>query len=86
MRCATRPSSRAGVFAFYVVPFLSLGWDGSPLHQANAQFALAGAMSPATIARLWTDPVVLEGHWWLLGLLWIPALVVAVVLARRGAA
>ncbi len=75
----------AGVFAFYVVPFLILGWDRSPLHQANAQFALAGAMSPATVARLWTDPVVLGGHWWLLGLLWIPALVVAAVLARRGA-
>ncbi|MGE5229321.1 MAG: glycosyltransferase 87 family protein, partial [Deltaproteobacteria bacterium] len=75
----------AGVFAFYVVPFFILGWDGSPLHQANSQFALAGAMSPATIARVWTDPVVLDGHWWLLGLLWIPSLVIATVLVRRGA-
>ena len=74
----------AGVVAFYVLPFFVLGWDASPLRQANAQFALAGAMSPATIVRLWRDPVVLEGHWWLLGLLWVPALVVAALVARRG--
>jgi hypothetical protein len=64
-------------------PFLALGWDAIPLRHANAQLSMAGTMSPATIARLFRDPLVLEGHWWLLGLLWIPALLVAVLLSRR---
>ncbi len=75
----------AGLVTIYVVPFVALGWDASPFGSANAQMALAGAMSPASVARLWTDPVVLSGHWWLLGVAWVPALVAAVVLARRGA-
>ena len=74
----------AGAFVFYVLPFFVLGWDASPLRHANAQFSMVGTMSPATIVRLVRDPLLLEGHWWLLGLLWIPALAIAAVLARRG--
>jgi hypothetical protein len=73
----------AGVFAFYLLPFFVLGWDATPLLHANAQLSMAGTMSPATIVRLIHDPLVLEGHWWLLGLLWLPALAIAAVLARR---
>ena len=75
----------AGIVAIYVLPFVALGWDASPFGSANAQLALAGAISPASVARLWTDPVVLDGHWWLLGVAWVPALVAAVLLNRRGA-
>jgi hypothetical protein len=73
----------AGVFAFYVLPFLAFGWDAAPARSANAQLSMAGAMSYATIARLWRDPLVLEGHWWLLGILWVPALLAAALVARR---
>jgi dolichyl-phosphate-mannose-protein mannosyltransferase len=73
----------AGGSVFYVLPFLLLGWDASPVRAANAQFSMAGAMSLASVARLWRDPLVLQGHWWLLGVLWAPALAVAVVVALR---
>jgi len=76
----------AGALAFYVLPFVVLGWDVAPFGRANAQLALAGAMSPATLARLWTDPVILQGWWWLLGLAWLPAVVIAALVARRGPA
>jgi hypothetical protein len=75
----------AGVFAFYVLPFLALGWDATPVRTANAQFSMIGAMSYTAVARVWTDVLVLNGHWWLLGLLWMPALLVATLLARRRA-
>ena len=84
--CGTPPSSPAGAFVFYVLPFLALGWDASPARVANAQLSMAGAMSLSTIAQLWRDPLVLEGHWWLLGLLWAPALLVAVVAVALAAA
>jgi len=77
-----------GVLVFYVLPFLALGWDATPVRAANAQFSMIGAMSFTAVAGLWTDALVLEGHWWLLGLLWIPVLLVAAQLARgraRGA-
>jgi dolichyl-phosphate-mannose-protein mannosyltransferase len=72
-----------GGVVFYALPFLLLGWDASPLRAANGQFSMAGAMSLASLARLWQDPLVLPGHWWLLGVLWAPALAVAVVVALR---
>lgn len=80
----------AGVFVatvavLYVGPFLVFGWDASPLRAANAQLAMRGTMSLSTVARLFGAPVVAPGHWWALGLLWVPALLVATALARRGA-
>lgn len=74
----------AGVLTFYVLPFVVLGWDASPLSRANAQLSLSGAMSPATVASLWAGPLELRGHWWLVGLAWLPALAVVAVCARRG--
>jgi dolichyl-phosphate-mannose-protein mannosyltransferase len=71
----------SGVFAFYVLPFMLLGWDASPVRVANAQFSMAGAMSWAAVPRLWADPLTLHGHWWLLGVLWAPALAVAAAVA-----
>ena len=52
-----------GAFVFYVLPFLALGWDASPAHVANAQFSMIGAMSLTAVAHLWTDTLVLQGHW-----------------------
>ena len=74
----------AGVFAFYVAPFFVFGWDSSPVRQFNAHFIMSGAMSFMTVVRLVRDPLLMQGHWWLLGLLWIPALVVAVLALRTG--
>jgi hypothetical protein len=78
----------AAVFAaaaavLYILPFFAFGWDASPARVANAQFSMAGAMSYTTLARLWTGPLTLQGHWWLAGLAWVPAVAVAAVLARR---
>ena len=72
----------AGAFVFYVLPFLALGWDASPAHAANAQLSMIGAMSVTAVARLWAGTLALRGHWWLLGLLWAPALLVAAFVAR----
>jgi uncharacterized membrane protein len=74
----------AGAFTFYVAPFMVLGWDSSPLRHLNAQLAMSGTMSLMTVVRLVRDPLPLTGHWWFLGLIWIPALLVAVVVLRRG--
>ena len=73
-----------GIAVFYVLPFFALGWSRAPLEEnLNRHFIMAGTMSVATAARLVHDPILLAGHWWLLGVLWIPALAIAVVLARR---
>lgn len=74
----------AGVLAFYVAPFFVFGWDSSPLRQLNAHFIMSGTMSFMTVVRLVRDPLLMQGHWWLLGLAWIPALVVAVLALRHG--
>ncbi len=73
-----------GVFAFYVAPFFVVGWDSSPVRQLNAHFIMSGAMSLMTVVRLVRDPLLMQGHWWLLGLAWIPALVVAALALRHG--
>jgi hypothetical protein len=76
-----------GVFAFYLLPFLVLGWSLPPNRLVNAHFAMSGSMSFMAIVRLVRDSVQLPGHLWLLGLAWIPALGAATVLAlRRGVA
>jgi Glycosyltransferase family 87 len=72
---------------FYVAPFFALGWDRTPFTQRlNAHFVHQGALSLMTVVRLFRDPLLMQGRWWLLGLLWAPALAlgVAVLWARRG--
>jgi len=73
-----------GVFAFYVAPFFVFDWDSSPVRQLNAHFIMSGTMSFMTVVRLVRDPLLMQGQWWLLGLAWIPALVVAVLALRHG--
>ena len=86
-----RPATRyAGVFVasaalVVVVPFLALGWDPSAIaHRWNGHFVLTGGLALTTAFRVWRDPLVLPGWWWLVGLVWIPALAVAALALRRG--
>jgi len=70
-------------FVLCIAPFPLLGWSASPLGKLNAQFMMTGTMSYMTVVRLAKDPLLLPGHWWLLGLLWVPALVAAAVVGLR---
>ncbi len=74
-----------GILLFYVVPFFVFGWSRAPFTtRLNAQFVSRGALSFMTVVRLFRDPLLMQGRWWLLGLLWIPALAVGMVALRRG--
>jgi hypothetical protein len=73
------------IFLFCVVPFVVFGWDPSPiLHGWNAHFSVAGGMSALTFLELIQGTYQLSGAWWLVGILWIPALAFTVFLLRRG--
>jgi Glycosyltransferase family 87 len=74
-----------GVVVFCALPFVVFGWDPTRvLRHLNAHFMMTGTMSFMTVVRLFRDPLLMQGHWWLLGLLWIPALAIAVFALRRG--
>ena len=76
--------SLACALVLVVLPFVALGWSAEPIFQRpNAHFLMNGAMSYTTVVALIRDPLVLSGHWWLLSLLWAPALAVGVVLLRH---
>ena len=82
LRAPSRPSGRP---LFLVVPVVVLGWRTAQIwHRPNAHFLMTGGMSYTTVARLFRDPLSLPGHWWLLGMLWVVALAVGLVLLRRG--
>jgi hypothetical protein len=75
----------AGVAFFYLGPFFVFGWSRAPFTQRlNAHMVLKGSLSFMTVVRLVREPWLMQGHWWLLGLLWLPALALAVLLAGRG--
>ncbi len=70
---------------FCVLPFLLLQWDASPiLHGWNAQFSVSGGMSLTTLYELFKDTYALPGYWWLLGFVWLPAILMGTVFIRRG--
>ncbi len=74
-----------GVFAFYVAPFFVFGWSRAPFSQdLNAHFVLRGAMSYTTVIRVFRDPLLMQGRWWLLGLVWIAALALGILALKRG--
>jgi len=76
----------AGATVFCVLPFAVFGWDPTTVvRHLNAHFVMTGTMSWMTVVRLFRDPQLMQGHWWLLGLLWVPVLAIAAVFAvRRG--
>jgi hypothetical protein len=70
---------------FVVVPILALSWPTAQIRQRpNAQFLMTGGLSYTTVARLFRDPLLLPGHWWLIGLVWVVALAAGLLLWRRG--
>jgi Gpi18-like mannosyltransferase len=73
------------MLVFCVVPFLIFGWDASPiLHGWNAQFTVSGGMSLTTLYELSADTYLLPGNWWLLGLVWLPAIFIGALLMQKG--
>jgi hypothetical protein len=72
------------VGVFYLLPFLLPGWKLPGAGLVNAHFTMSGALSYMSVVRLVSPGAALNGHWWLLGLLWIPALAVAGLALRRG--
>ena len=73
------------LFLFSVAPFYIFGWDPSPiLLNWNAHFIIVGGMSLLTFFELLFDSYKLPGWWWLLGMLWIPALGIGIYLLKSG--
>ncbi len=73
------------LFLFCVVPFFALSWDATPILQGwNNQFTVSGGMSITTIYELITDTYVLPGSWWLLGIVWLPAIFIVAAILQRG--
>jgi hypothetical protein len=67
-----------GIFIFCILPFGVFGWSLDPiLHNWNAHFTVGGGMSWMSFYELWKNTYALPGLWWLLGLLWIPALAIS---------
>jgi hypothetical protein len=74
-----------GLLLFCAMPFLLFGWDLTPILRGwNAHFTVAGAMSFMTFFELLRDSYQLPGEWWLLGLAWIPAVMLGVYALRSG--
>ena len=65
----------SGIIVFCILPFPVFGWDPAPiLRDWNYHFSVAGAMSIFAVYTLWSGSMHLNGIWWFLGFLWIPAL------------
>jgi hypothetical protein len=76
-----------GLLLFSVIPFFAFGWDPRPILQNwNAHFVVGGGLSFMTFLELARDTTRLSGSWWLLGLLWVPALSLAAWSMRAGIA
>jgi hypothetical protein len=63
---------------FSVGPFVILRWEPTIILQHwNAHFTVGGGLSFMTFLELIKNTYQLPGQWWLLGLLWAPALLIA---------
>ncbi len=73
-------------FLFVVGPFIILHWDPTPILQHwNGHFVEGGGMSFMTFLELTQNSYQLPGLWWLVGMLWVPALgIAAFALKPRG--
>lgn len=73
------------MFIFCVLPFLIFRWDPSPiLHGWNAQFSVSGGMALTTLYELVQDTYLLPGYWWLLGFIWLPAILIGALFLQKG--
>jgi Gpi18-like mannosyltransferase len=73
------------MFIFCFLPFILLKWDASPiLLHWNAQFSVSGGMSLGTLYELLKDTYILPGNWWLLGFIWLPAILIATLFMQTG--
>jgi hypothetical protein len=73
------------VLLLCVAPFFIFGWSPDPILRGwNAHFTVGGGMSFMTFFELLSDSYQLPGGWWLLGLIWIPALGIATLALWRG--
>ena len=73
------------LLAFCVLPFLIFGWDATPiLNGWNTQFTVSGGMALTTLYEMMAGTYVLPGEWWLLGVLWLPAIFIGAFFMRRG--
>ena len=74
-----------GLMVFCAGPFALLGWDAAFILQNwNAHFTVGGGLTPFAALELWQPTYSLSGEWWLLGLIWIPALGIAAASLRHG--
>ncbi len=68
-----------------LLPFLVLHWNASPIfHGWHEQFSVSGGMTLTTLYELITDTYILPGNWWLVGILWIPAVLIGALFIPRG--
>ena len=73
------------MLAFCVLPFFIFRWDATPiLNGWNTQFTVSGGMALTTLYELIAGTYVLPGEWWLLGVLWLPAILIGAYFLRRG--
>jgi hypothetical protein len=71
------------LFAFCILPFIIMHWDASPiLMHWNAHFTVGGGMSWMTFYEMLANTYLLPGLWWLIGIAWIPAILMAVIWIR----
>jgi hypothetical protein len=69
----------------FVGPFVLFRWDPTPILQHwNAHFTVGGGLSFMTFLELWRDSYQLPGLWWLVGLVWVPALGIATWVMKPG--
>lgn len=75
----------SGILFISIAPFWIFGWDPSPILQHwNAHFTVGGGMSYLAFIEPLRGNYQLDGWWWSLGLLWLPALARTGFQLRRG--
>jgi len=73
------------MLVFCVLPFLIFQWDASPIFRGwNAQFSVSGGMSLTTLYELLDNTYLLPGNWWLLGFVWLPAILIGALFMQKG--
>ena len=70
---------------FCIVPFYLFSWDPSPIVENwNAHFTVGGGLSFMSFYELINGSYKLPGMWWLLGMIWIPALGIGFLVIKKG--